>query len=100
MTARGRIHLNPSDYIIQVWTNGRSGHASYFPTQISQNINYLINLRKNVGLTTGMSSEVKDLLSEKYRLIFSNLDSTYLDHGFGTWLGRDHLWQIKTWQVS
>jgi hexosaminidase len=24
MTSRGRIHLNPTEYIIQVWTNGQS----------------------------------------------------------------------------
>ncbi len=42
---------------------------------------------------------MRGILEEKYRVIFSNVDATYLDHGYGTWLGRDHFWTIKTWQV-
>ncbi|CAL8095478.1 unnamed protein product [Orchesella dallaii] len=67
MTSRGRQHLSPNDYIIQIWTG--SSH-----------------------------SDVREILQEKYKVIFSNVDAAYLDHGYGSWLGRDHMWTIKTWQ--
>jgi hypothetical protein len=53
-----------------------------------------------IQIWTGATQfEVKELLENKYKVIFSNLDAAYLDHGYGTWLGRDHFWTIKTWQV-
>ncbi|CAG7836289.1 unnamed protein product [Allacma fusca] len=52
-----------------------------------------------IQIWTGSThSDVRSLLEGNYRVIFSNVDNTYLDHGFGTWLGRDHFWTIKTWQ--
>ncbi|ODM99196.1 Chitooligosaccharidolytic beta-N-acetylglucosaminidase [Orchesella cincta] len=67
MTSRGRQHLSPNDYIIQIWTG--SSHT-----------------------------DVREILQEKYKVIISNVDAAYLDHGYGSWLGRDHMWTIKTWQ--
>ena len=47
--------LDPSKYIVQVWT-------------------------------TGLDSQIGELLKQKYRLIMSNYDAWYLDCGYDAWL--------------
>ncbi|XP_021948899.1 chitooligosaccharidolytic beta-N-acetylglucosaminidase isoform X1 [Folsomia candida] len=84
------IEANGGKYITPiVWTSDMTNRARHFlhPSD------YIIQI-----WTGATQYEVRELLENKYKVIFSNLDSLYLDHGFGTWLGLDHFWTIKTWQ--
>lgn len=62
--------LNPSQYIIQIWTE------------------------KN-------DPSIYNLLSNGYRVIFSNYDAWYLDCGMGAWVGEGNNWcsPYKGWQT-
>lgn len=43
---------------------------------------------------------IANLANDGYRMIFSNFDSTYLDCGFGAWVGEGNNWcsPYKGWQ--
>lgn len=50
--------------------------------------------------TTGEDPLIKELLDNKFRLIFSNYDALYLDCGFSAWVGNGTNWcsPYKGWQ--
>lgn len=50
--------------------------------------------------TTGQDPLIKELLDNKFRIIFSNYDALYLDCGFGAWVGEGNNWcsPYKGWQ--
>ena len=52
-------------------------------------------------LLNGIKFAISEALAEKdYRMIFTNVDSTYLDCGFGAWVGEGNNWcsPYKGWQ--
>uniref|UniRef100_A0AAU8L1I2 Beta-hexosaminidase n=1 Tax=Sogatella furcifera TaxID=113103 RepID=A0AAU8L1I2_SOGFU len=51
--------------------------------------------------TTGTDPQIKDLVLNGYRLIFSNYDALYLDCGFGGWVSGGNNWcsPYKPWQT-
>lgn len=67
------IEANGGQYITPiVWTSDMTSRArQYLRPQ-----DYVIQI-----WTGATNYEVRELLQENYRLIFSNLDSLYLDHG-------------------
>ncbi|KAA0202353.1 hypothetical protein HAZT_HAZT010951, partial [Hyalella azteca] len=51
--------------------------------------------------STGTDPLIKELLENKFRVIFSNYDAWYLDCGLGAWVGDGHNWcsPYKEWQA-
>lgn len=52
-----------------------------------------------MNIFTGDSKQTKGLLDAGFSLIMSFVDKFYLDWGYGTWLGREHLYTFSSWQV-
>ncbi len=56
--------LDPDDYIVQIWSDA----------------------------TVESDDQIDALAKNGFRMIFSNVDSTYLDCGFGAWVGEGNNW--------
>ncbi len=75
-----------------VWTSEMTSHArQYLPPE-----DYIIQI-----WSKATDDLTKPIYDEGYRVIFSNNDTVYLDHGYGPWRGNyvNPNVLIKTWQV-
>ncbi|CAG7727946.1 unnamed protein product, partial [Allacma fusca] len=72
-----------------VWTSAMTDHARKFLNPKE----YIIHV-----WSSSNDSIIKDILNEEYKVIFSNNDTMYLDHGFGAWRGTQNKATLKSWQ--
>ena len=73
LTSQENIHLiSNKDYVVQIWTDA----------------------------TMTLDSTIQVLAENDFGMIFSNVDSAYLDCGYGAWVGKGNNWcsPYKGWQ--
>ncbi|ODM95998.1 Chitooligosaccharidolytic beta-N-acetylglucosaminidase [Orchesella cincta] len=73
-----------------VWTSEMTARArEYIPPE-----DYIIHI-----WSKSTDDIVAPIYNEKYRVILSNNDTVYLDHGYGPWRGTRHAVTRKSWHV-